>query len=577
MTKIIGELTLIHDSGIFVLDKNKDKPFALTRERITRHKHDIGLPYEPLEFLNSLNSMKDEKVVIAHGGRYVPFPLYWYFTDRNKHSKELRENGSIRNKIDNSMLRHAFNFAETSTLNVKPVEWFNNFLSKQYLRYKTPVFKNAKWEMYDHHTCHAASAYYFSNFDKSCVVTMDAAGDRYCSKVFIGKGDDLEYINGTSAMESLGYVYSFFTEALGFIMNSDEGKVEALAAYGNPNNKLYKKMKDKIYIDGLKLRVKKPFNDQTANVMDKLYYPLVKQYKKEDCAAAVQRILEEVGIDLVRNCIDEFGIKKFSFAGGNFANVIMNMRIFEESGLKQMYVFPAMGDDGTAAGAALLSALDKGWNIKRYTEDEMPYYGPSYNQRDIKNALKQFNEVTYEYIGDGWPEMTAEMVSKGHIMSIYHGNMEFGPRALGNRSVLADPRNLKTKDKINNTIKRRHWFQPFCPSILESERRRLFEKSYKNKHMTCAFKVKEEYRREIPAVMHIDGTARPQFVEKNDNVNYYRFLRELKKLTGYGVVLNTSFNLHGRTIVMTPEHALRDFIDCGLDAMMLEGWLVKRK
>ena len=169
------------------------------------------------------------------------------------------------------------------------------------------------------------------------------------------------------------------------------------------------------------------------------------------------------------------------------------------------------------------------------------------------------------------------MIAKGNIIAIYQGSMEFGPRALGNRSILADPRDPKTRDKINSTVKRRPWFQPFCPSVLEEERERLFENSYKHKHMAIAFKMKKEFWNKLPSAMHIDGTARPQFVEEKDNSNYYRLLKKFKELTGYGIVVDTSFNLHGRTIVRTPEDALTDFIDCNIDALFIEGFFVKRK
>jgi carbamoyltransferase len=208
----------------------------------------------------------------------------------------------------------------------------------------------------------------------------------------------------------------------------------------------------------------------------------------------------------------------------------------------------------------------------------MPYWGPEFSKKEVEEELKKWEkEIAYLDLGDNWEDIVAELIANGKIVSIFQGRMEFGPRALGNRSVLGDPRTMKTRDRINSTIKRRPWFQPFAPSVLAEEKDRLFEKAYLNKHMTMAFRVKKVYWDKIPSAMHVDGTARAQFVEKKDNPSYYKIIEKFKEKTGYGIIVNTSFNLHGRTIVMTPEHAIRDFIDCGIDAMVIEGFLVVNK
>lgn len=173
--------------------------------------------------------------------------------------------------------------------------------------------------------------------------------------------------------------------------------------------------------------------------------------------------------------------------------------------------------------------------------------------------------------------ISTERVNKGEICRLLHGRMEFGPRALGNRSIVANPAIANVTKKINLTVKRRPEFQPFCPSILEEERERLFERSFPHKHMATAFRLKEKFVKDIPSAAHIDLTARPQFVDRADNPNFYRYLKHLKKLNGYGVSINTSFNLHGRTVVRTAEDAIIDFIDCNLDALFIEGYEVRRK
>jgi carbamoyltransferase len=206
----------------------------------------------------------------------------------------------------------------------------------------------------------------------------------------------------------------------------------------------------------------------------------------------------------------------------------------------------------------------------------MPYFGTSYSPEEILAALKTETGIKYTYLEDSWPEKAAELVAEGKVGALFHGRMEWGPRALGNRSIIADCRDPEITKKINGSIKNRPLFQPFCPSILEEERERLFEKSYPNKHMTCAFRMKQEFRDKIPASVHVDGTGRAQFVEEKDNPMYYRYLKELKRLTGYGVSINTSFNKHGRTIVETPKDGIRDFLDTNMDFVMMEGYLITR-
>ena len=208
----------------------------------------------------------------------------------------------------------------------------------------------------------------------------------------------------------------------------------------------------------------------------------------------------------------------------------------------------------------------------------MPYYGHKITENEIKDALNKFKDkVMFEYIGEEWYKEAAKSLSENKIISIVHGKMEFGPRALGNRSILANPVFEDVRDRINSKIKKRPWYQPFCPSILEEERERLFEKSFPHKHMAIAFRMKKEYIKHLPTAVHVDGTARPQFVEEKDNPVYYKLLKELKKYTGFGVCINTSFNLHGRTMVRTAEDALTDFIDCQLDELYLEGYKITTK
>jgi carbamoyltransferase len=235
-----------------------------------------------------------------------------------------------------------------------------------------------------------------------------------------------------------------------------------------------------------------------------------------------------------------------------------------------------MADDGLAIGSAILTAINLGQDVSWLKDFSMPYFGDSYSRQQVKEALDGFDNIVYEDLGYDWPKEAAKSVSKGKICALFHGRMEFGPRALGNRSIIANPMLEDTRKKINSNIKKRPSYQPFCPSILEDERERLFKDSFPHKHMAIAFRMRDEFIDDLPCAVHVDGTARPQFVEEKDNPQYYLYLKTLKKITGYGVSLNTSFNLHGRTIVRSPKDAVIDFIDCNLDELFIEGYRVKR-
>jgi carbamoyltransferase len=205
----------------------------------------------------------------------------------------------------------------------------------------------------------------------------------------------------------------------------------------------------------------------------------------------------------------------------------------------------------------------------------MPYFGSSFKKEEIEKELIK-SSLKYEYLGDEAYKKGAKKIVEGKIGAIFQGRTEFGPRALGNRSIIASVQDRDIQKKINSSIKNRPLFQPFCPSILAEEKERLFEKAYLNKHMTIAFRLKEEFKEDIPGSIHIDSTARVQFVEEKDNPNYYNLIKEVKNLTGFGVIINTSFNKHGRTMVLNPKQAIIDFLDTNLDFMIMEGFWVSR-
>ncbi|AAR38983.1 NEQ127 [Nanoarchaeum equitans Kin4-M] len=628
--KILGTKWVGHDSSVFLLDPENQEIFAASTERYTRIKHDpfhigpilkelnletrrdikhIGIPLMDWYmgfpgFLNNYHRIVRIRIAEILREMYKPKYIKDWKKIMDKKKTEIFKDALKKGKFS-KLLKESILLVLTNTI---PLPKFID--RKLTLKAINDFFKrysiNAKIEFYDHHLSHAASAYYFSPFNgkEAIVFTLDGYGDGNFSTVWYFNGKERKLLHNSPAWimgkrflsiyksskdhqfsyfntVSIGNVYSLFTYVLGFTPGSDEGKTEALAAYGKPDKELYGLLNKAFPINKDKLRweinkeiVKKYFTIKRVD--------LLKKWKErigdENFAATIQRWLEDTVVNYLNLVYEKYKIPRLAMAGGVVANVIMNLNIFERTPFEELYIFPAMADDGTSAGAAVLKAIELGYDISWLKDYEMPYWGPSYSKEDVEKALKRWaDKIEYEYIGDKWPELAAEMVAKGLIVAIFQGRMEFGPRALGNRSILADPRDPKSRDKLNLKVKRRPWFQPFCPSVLEEERERLFEKSYKHKHMAIAFRLKKEYWDKLPSARHVDGTARPQFVEEKDNPNYYRLLKKLKELTGFGVVVNTSFNLHGRTIVRTPEDALTDFIDCNIDALFIEGYLVRRK
>jgi len=587
-TKLFG-----HDSSIFIMDCEERQLFGLDTERVTRIKHDPGICAPAINALKEWSELNPKNRITLLNSGFEMYYFTWY--PPIWHDEVLRRIILGRKVKKLQRIEKILKFKPYHL----PFIWFYSKIPRSFktkLSQKhAPLVLNVcrstiekatglnirEIKGIDHHTCHVASAFFFSPYRKAVCITLDGFGDGYSSKVFIGSGKELNFLYGTECEVnkgfSVGRLYSTVTAILGLIPNCDEGKVEALAAFGNYKNKLFEFLMKNTIVrkgDGISIEATKELENFRLDT-ERLRY-LRKQLGDANLAATVQKWLEEIGVQYITAIIEDVGIKKLCLSGGVFANVKLNLQIFERCKLDGMYIFPAMSDSGCAAGAMVLEKVYEGENVDWIKECEMPYWGPSYSEEQVKEAIKKYN-LPYEYLGDSWPEYAAYLISKGNIISIFQGRMEYGPRALGNRSVLADPRNKEVKDVINSTIKRRKWYQPFCPSVLESERNKIFENSYKNKHMTCAFRVKEEFREVIPAVIHVDGTARPQIVEKNDNLTYYQLLKALKQEIGIGVVLNTSFNLHGRAIVMTPEHALQDFVDCGLDYLIMEGYIVKRK
>lgn len=605
---IIGTKYCGHDSALCLLDTEQKTIFAMSTERVTRIKHDF------LDITPILSEYKIDSVnYVAHS--------YNDFEDKG-HDGELREKMTYNKDIEKA-IRSIVKPTYIKDLNVTRSEknklirksLFTNFSAvkgyygaklKRALVKETPegnrqafisyIKKNFnKYNLYpkevffyDHHLCHAIPSYYLSPFNgnKALALTIDGQGDGFFSKLYSFKSDTEYELIGQSSADflgsgdrylSIGRVYNYFTQAMDLRPNSDEGKVEALAAFGKADKDLLAQLKEATLIDKESLSI----NYDIAKITPFYDIDLLKQQRakmgNENFCAVVQTYLEDTIVEYLNFAYEKHPINNLCLSGGVAANIIMSLNIYERTNFKNIYVLPPMGDDGLAIGSAVLTALEVGEDVSWLKDYTMPYFGDEYTREQVKQAFDEFDNIKFEDIEKTWPEEAAKSVAEGKICSLFHGKMEFGPRALGNRSIIGNPMLEDTRQRINSTVKRRPSYQPFCPSILEEERERLFKNSFPHKHMAIAFRMKKQHIKNLPCAVHVDGTARPQFVEEQDNPNYYRYLKELKNIMGYGVSLNTSFNLHGRTIVRTPQDAVVDFIDCNIDELFIEGYRVTRK
>ena len=609
--RIVGTKYCGHDSSLCLLDTEQKTIFAMGTERVTRIKHDVMdvspvLDAYPLgnvdvvchslsDFENrsgegELRAQMTHNKDIEKALRLIINPTYIKDLNVTRAEKNKLLFKSLLTNFPAVKAYYGAKFKRALTKNNKEnnKKVFTNYIRKNFN--KRNLFPK-KIYFFDHHLCHAIPSYYLSpyNNEKALALTIDGQGDGFFSKLYVfdekAKYKLIGYSKATPLGQggqggrylSVGRIYEHFTQAMDLRVGSDEGKVEALAAFGKADQDLLAQLKDATQIDKNTLSI----NYDLAKITPFYDIDFLKKHRAkmgdENFCAVVQTYLEDTVVDYLNFAYEKYPINNLCLSGGVAANIIMSLNIYERTPFKNIYVLPPMGDDGLAIGSAILTALEVGEDVSWLKDYVMPYFGDEYTRDQVKQVLDGFDNITVEDLESSWPEEAAKSVAEGKICSLFHGKMEFGPRALGNRSIIGNPMMEDTRQRINSTVKRRPSYQPFCPSILEEERGRLFKDSFPHKHMAIAFRMKDEFIKDLPCAVHVDGTARPQFVEEQDNPNYYRYLKELKNITGYGVSLNTSFNLHGRTIVRTPEDAVVDFIDCNIDELFIEGYRVTCK
>ena len=441
---------------------------------------------------------------------------------------------------------------------------------------------------FKHHECHVASAFYSSGFEESNVLSIDGSGEEVTTLLCHASKDGIKTIKSFKLPNTLGGFYATFTEFLGFRAYLDEGKVMGLASYGEYNEELQQKLDSFIKFD--KNNGEFEINPQMRYVGDHTYgsrftdafvevfgfprreeSPLEKKYA--NLAFAIQYRLEMIVTSLARWLNKQTGSTNFCLAGGVAMNCVMNGNLSKQSYVKKIFVQPASSDNGVSLGAAQLLTVKQG--ISPSHKMEHVYWGPKFSDKEIVTALNE-SKLGYRKSKNICLE-TAEKISQGKIVGWFQGRMEVGARSLGNRSILASPLISDMKTKINLEVKHRENWRPFCPSMKEELYYKYINASAESPYMIMAFPVKKQISGEIPSVVHVDGTARPQQVSKKHNLKFWSLLDEFEKITGHGILINTSFNIQGEPIVCSPKDALRTFGGTGLDILVLGDYIVEKK
>ena len=555
-----------HDCGAAIVE-GKEIKVAVNEERFTKRKLEVGFPENSIRCCLDFLQLKPTDI------SEIAITTTDFAKTLTRVFPRLKENYYLfrRRKIEKPRfvdLRRNIKY-RTTEITEKPLcrqitKWyFKKNLQKM-------GFKDFDIHIVEHHLAHAVGASYCSGFKKSLVITIDGVGDGLSGTVNIYKNGEIERLSASLAKDSLGIFFEQVTNLLGMRELEDEGKVMALSdyAYNVPDeeNKLLNLFK----VNGLKIKS----NMNTANRYEYLSKVLWNT-PREEFSYMAQRTLETKVVELFENAIEETGIRNVCWAGGVASNIKANMKIKDLPGLKKWFIFPHMGDGGLATGSALyLNFLLNG--IGRCKFDHV-FLGPEYSEERIEKSLKRIKKkVKYEE-RDDIGEYTGDLISKENFVLWFQGRMEFGPRALGNRCILSPAFSVKIKDKLNLRIKKRNWFQPFCPSLLKEESEKFFDdiKGY-DKYMTMGYRSKPEARDRIKAVINIDGSSRPQMLG-DENPRYRKLIERVKKNTGDGIVLNTSFNLHGFPIVNTPEDALDVMLKTKSKYMAMGNFFVELK
>ena len=596
---ILGISAFYHDSAAVIL-VDGEIIAAAQEERFSRIKHDSGFPENAIRY-----------VLEESGIDYNDLSAIAFYDKPLLKFERLLET------------YHAFapvglrSFLIAIPVWIKEKIFMKNLLYRQLKQFgtsKIPVL------FPEHHLSHAASAYLPSPFDEAAILTIDGAGEWATTTICEGKSNTIKILKELHFPHSVGLLYSAFTYYLGFRVNSGEYKLMGLAPYGNASSPQTNQFRIKIMTemvdvrsDGSILLNMKYFDFATQLTMtnDRMWKSLLGLSRREpeseitqehmDLALAIQQITEMIVVDLARTARTITGCRNLVMAGGVALNCVANSKIAEAGIFENIWIQPAAGDAGGALGAAFAAyhiffGKEK---IKPVSVDAMKYalLGPQYSDSEIRRVLNR-HEASFTYFND-FGELTlsiSQKIADGMIVGWFQGRMEFGPRALGNRSILADPRNPEIQKKLNLKIKFREGFRPFAPSVLEEDLHEFFASDTPSPYMLFVSELKKELRTSepsgysdfnlydrlyhlrsgIPAITHIDYSSRIQTVSRSSNPRFWSLISDFKKITACGMVVNTSFNIRGEPIVCTPNDAYLDFLGTGMDFLVLGNYVLEQ-
>jgi carbamoyltransferase len=454
----------------------------------------------------------------------------------------------------------------------------------------------AEFHNVEHHQAHAASTFFVSPFDDAAILTLDGFGDFASALLAVGRGNRFEVLDRVTFPHSLGIYYTAVTQWLGFPKYGDEGKVMGLAPYGEADVHRAQ-MRDLLSLDGLFELNLEYFTHHAQGVdmtwsegapaIGRIFSPRLEQVfgparesegeltkHHEDVAGALQAVLEDAYLHVVNEAHRRTGLTDLCLAGGVALNAVANGRIRRETAFDGLYIQPAAGDSGIAVGAAYFVWNQKLGRPRGFVMDHA-FTGPEYSDAEYGRAVRAAGLESQLFDDDALFRTVAERIAAGDVVGWFQGKMEFGPRALGNRSIVTDPRRDDMKDILNARIKHREPFRPFAPSILAERTGDWYEQDYTSPFMILVYKTKADKRDKVPAVNHVDDTGRLQTVERHVNPRYYRLIEEFERLTGVPILLNTSFN-ENEPIVMTPEDAVETFQKTRIDLLVLGNRVVRR-
>ncbi len=552
-----------HDSGAALIADGKIL-FASNEERYTGRKLEVRFPRNAIKAALDYSGVSPSEVgIVAFPTTEFTKTMSRVFPFQKEAYYQFRRRKMLKPRLD--WLMHYTKYSMTR-IGVTPMCCpISRHIVSSELR--SMGFANFQTYCIDHHSAHAATAAFTSGMKKALVITLDGLGDGLSGSVSILDNGTLERVRSIPARDSLGVFYEQVTNIIGMRELEDEGKVMAMADYSFPFGFGKNKFRDFFKVEGVSIKAKYGPVAQ-YDLLSRMAWSM----PREQFAYMAQQLVEEIVTKFVSNAVDEYGIGAVAFAGGLMSNIKANMRIRELDGVKSWYIFPHMGDGGIALGAALhANYIYSGTSSYEFAN---AYLGRSYGEDDIKSALKGEKGITFEH-DTSKHSHAAELIGDDNYVMWFQGRMEYGPRALGNRSILANAASDSVKEKLNLYVKQREWYQPFAPSMLCEEAARLLKdvKGH-DRFMTMGYRIKDSAKEVMKSVIHVDNTARAQMVG-DENENYQKLLSEVKRRSGHGVVLNTSFNLHGLPIVMSPKDAIRTLKDTGSRYLFLGDYFVE--